>query len=83
MADEVSVGKCTVMHTIKNHTNDEVTSSEITFAMQEQHLQNELVINSSMKVSAQYSQAVKTEYKSLKMEKENNTENIIMLYDSI
>lgn len=36
-----------------------------------------------MKVSAQYSWAVKKENKSLKMEKENNTEKIIMLYDSI
>lgn len=35
MADEISAGKCTVMHTIKNNPNDEVTSSEITFAMQE------------------------------------------------
>ena len=60
MADEIGVGKCTVMHTRENNPNFiyKVMISEITFAMKEWDLMNGLAINSSMKRSAQYSRAV-------------------------
>lgn len=84
MADEIGVGKCKVMHTRKNNPNFtyKVMISEITFAMKEWDLMNGLVINSSMKRSAQYSWAVKKKKKK-SLEMENNTENIMILYDGV